>query len=64
MRATLEQEWISVAQMQKLIGIGRTKAYELIATGEIPAVKIGRVLRVNRRQLDKWLEQQRYLDAE
>ncbi len=64
MRATLEQEWISVAQMQKLLGIGRTKAYELIASGEIPAVKIGRVLRVNRHQLDTWLEQQRYLDAE
>ncbi len=64
MRATLEQEWISVAQMQELIGIGRTKAYELIASGEIPAVKIGRVLRVNRRQLDTWLKQQRYIEGQ
>ena len=58
---TLQQEWISVAQMQKILGISRTKAYELIASGEVPAVKIGRVLRVNRRQLDAWLERQRCL---
>lgn len=62
MNASLKQEWISVAQMQKLLGIGRTKAYELIASGEIPAVKIGRVLRVNRCQLETWLERQRYLE--
>jgi excisionase family DNA binding protein len=62
MKATLQQEWISIAQMQKVLGIGRTKAYELIVTGEVPAVKIGRVLRVNRRQLDAWLERQSYLD--
>ena len=62
MNATLHQEWISVAQIQEILGISRTKAYELIATGEVPAVKIGRALRVNRRQLDAWLEQQSYLD--
>ena len=62
MNATLRQEWISVVQMQKILGISRTKAYQLVATGEVPAVKIGRVLRVNRGQLDAWLERQRYLD--
>lgn len=63
MNSTLQKEWISVAQMQEILGIGRTKAYELIFTGEVPAVKIGRALRINRQQLDAWLDQQGYLDA-
>jgi excisionase family DNA binding protein len=53
------KEWLSLAEVQRIIGIGKTKTYGLVASGEIPAVKIGRVLRVNRRELDEWLETQR-----
>ena len=40
------------------LGIGRTKIYELIATGEIPSVKIGRLVRVPVYALRRWIEQQ------
>jgi len=43
--------------------VRRTKAYELVATGELPAVRIGRCIRVNRRKLDEWLLAQRYLNV-
>ena len=49
--------------VQQLRGIGRTKAYELVVTGELPAVKIGRCIRINRRELDAWLHRQRYLNV-
>ena len=49
--------------VQQLLGIGRTKAYELVTTGELPAVRIGRCIRVNRRELDEWLQAQRYVDS-
>jgi excisionase family DNA binding protein len=39
------------------------KAYELVATGELPAVRIGRCIRINRRELDEWLHRQRYLNV-
>lgn len=37
---------ISVPEAARLLGLGRTKLYELIATGEIEVVRIGRAARV------------------
>ena len=56
-------EWLSLKDVQQLVGIGRTKAYELVTTGELPAVRIGRCIRVNRQELDEWLRAQRYWDS-
>lgn len=56
-------EWLSLKQVQLILGIGRTKAYELVATGELPAIKIGRCVRVSRKELDEWIERRRYLDV-
>ena len=62
MSSTKHSEWLSLKDVQQLVGIGRTKAYELVTTGEVPAVRIGRCIRVNRRELDEWLQAQRYMD--
>ncbi len=62
MSNTKHSEWLSLKDVQQLLGIGRTKAYELVTTGELPAVRIGRCIRVNRRELDEWLRTQRYAD--
>lgn len=55
-------EWLSVSQMQDLLGIGHTKAYSLVASDEIPGVvRIGRrIIRINHQELTNWLEQQKY----
>jgi len=58
-----ETEWLSLKDVQQLLGIGKTKTYELVTTGELPAVRIGRCIRVNRRELDEWLHRQRYLNV-
>ena len=58
-----ETEWLSLKDVQQLLGIGRTKSYELVTTGELPAVRIGRCIRVNRTELDEWLRTQRYGDS-
>ena len=63
MSNTVYSEWLSLRDVQRLLGIGRTKAYELVTTGELPAVRIGRCIRVNRRELDEWLRAQRYADS-
>ena len=36
------------------------KAYSLVASGEIPSVKIGRIIRINQQYLSDWLNQQKY----
>src|SRR5215213_3272785 len=61
--AAREMEWLSLKDVQQLLGIGRTKSYELVATGELPAVRIGRCIRVHRTELDEWLRTQRYVDS-
>jgi excisionase family DNA binding protein len=63
MSNTKHSEWLSLKDVQQLLGIGRTKAYELVGTGELPAVRIGRCIRINRRELDEWLHRQRYLNG-
>lgn len=37
---------VSVDRMAEMLGIGRTRAYELVGTGELPSVLIGRSRRV------------------
>jgi excisionase family DNA binding protein len=63
MSNTKHSEWLSLKDVQQLLGIGRTKTYELVGTGELPAVRIGRCIRINRRELDEWLHRQRYLNG-
>jgi excisionase family DNA binding protein len=60
MRPENEQEFISLNQLQKILGIGRTKAYALVTSGDLPAVRIGRNIRVDKRDLSDWLETQKY----
>lgn len=38
-----------------VLGVGRSKAYELMASGELPVIRIGRLVRVPRHALDQWI---------
>ena len=44
--------------VQRALGLGRSKVYELIASGELPVVRIGRSVRVPSKALDEWIERQ------
>lgn len=63
MRPENEQDFISLNQLQEILGIGRTKAYELVASGELPAIRVGRAIRVRRADLNRWAEHQSYIDS-
>ncbi len=52
-------EYLKVPEMAEMLQIARSRAYELVGSGAIPSVKIGRSVRVSRRELDRWLEEQR-----
>ena len=58
-----QHEYLKVPEVAQILRVARSRAYELVADGEIPAVKIGRSVRVSRKELDRWLEDQRYTDA-
>jgi excisionase family DNA binding protein len=53
---TTEKEWLKVPEAAELLGLPKTRAYELIQQGELPAVRIGeRSIRVNRSELERFL---------
>jgi excisionase family DNA binding protein len=39
----------------RLLGIGRTKTFQLMASGQLPVVRIGRCARVPRSALASWI---------
>lgn len=49
---------VSVAEAAALVGIGRTKGFELCAKREWPTVRVGRRTLVPMDGLRKWLERQ------
>lgn len=49
---------LRVKETAEALGISRAKAYELIAAGEIPSVRIGGCVRVPLDALRAWIRQQ------
>jgi excisionase family DNA binding protein len=56
-------EYLKVPEVAEMLRIARNTVYELVGEGEIPSVRIGRSVRVNRKELERWLEGQRQLSA-
>ena len=51
-------ELLTVPEAARLLRISRNLAYELVARKEIPASRLGRVMRVPRHGLAAWLNAQ------
>jgi prophage regulatory protein len=47
-----------VEEVAEMLRLGRSKTYELIASGAIPVVRLGRCVRVPAHALRRWLETQ------
>jgi len=41
----------------RLLGIGRSKLFEMLARQELPVVRLGRCVRIPRRELASWINQ-------
>ena len=59
----VEREWLSVKDLMVISSLGRTKCYEIIASGELEAIKVGRAVRVSRASFEEWTRRRRYLDV-
>ena len=56
MDAQESREWLRVPEAAELLDLPRTRTYELIQRGALPAVRIGeRSIRVNRQELERFL---------
>jgi excisionase family DNA binding protein len=56
MKVMTELELLTVEQAARLLGLGRSTTYGLVAAGELPSVRVGRALRIPRRRLRKWID--------
>ena len=55
-----KRTWLTIPEVAEELRIPRTRAYELITRGELPAVRIGeRSIRVNRNELERFLLESR-----
>jgi len=56
--------WLTVPEAAEELRIPRTRCYELIQRGELPAVRIGeRSIRVNHQELERFLLETRRVAA-
>ena len=53
-------ELLSIAEVCKTLGMGKSWTYRRIRSGEIPSVKLGRSIKVKRSDLEEYLEKRRY----
>lgn len=56
---TMERQLLKVPEVAEVLGVGKSKAYELVARREIPGVVTlpGGSLRVSRKAIEAWIEE-------
>lgn len=47
---------LTPTEARRILGIGRSKLWSLTASGDLPSVRIGKVLRFRRESLLAWIE--------
>jgi excisionase family DNA binding protein len=52
----MERLLLRPTEAAEVIGIGRSKMYELLARGEVPSVRVGGALRVPLARLREWID--------
>jgi excisionase family DNA binding protein len=49
---------LTVRQVETALQLGRTRTYELLRSGQLPMLRVGRLIRVSRVALEEWIAQQ------
>lgn len=50
-----ENKILTVSEMANLLKISRSKAYDLVKDTTFPVIKIGKCMRINKKELESWL---------
>ncbi|PET17065.1 helix-turn-helix domain-containing protein [Bacillus thuringiensis] len=49
-------EILDVSDIQKILGIGRKQAYDLVHSNKFHVLQIGRRIKISKKALIKWIE--------
>jgi excisionase family DNA binding protein len=53
--SAMEALLLKAGDVAKLLGLGRSKVFAMLAVGELPVIRIGRSVRVPRAALERWV---------
>lgn len=53
----MEKLLLKPAEVAEVLGIGRSRAYQLIGSGRLPTVVVGSSVRVPADALNRWIEE-------
>lgn len=59
----MERIALSVAEVQKALGIGRNSVYDLVNRADFPKIRMGRKIIIPRDAFLRWLDQQTSTEA-
>jgi excisionase family DNA binding protein len=59
----MEREWFNYREASDFSGLSRQTLWRLISTGAIRAAKIGKTVRISRRSLNEYLNEQDYTES-
>jgi excisionase family DNA binding protein len=59
----MEQLTIRIGEAAVSLGISKAKMYQLIKTGEIPALRVGKTMRISTDVLREWVRQRPQVNA-
>lgn len=46
----------TVKEVQKVLGVSKGRAYQLVSSGEVPHVRVGKLMRVRPADLESYLQ--------
>jgi excisionase family DNA binding protein len=46
---------LRVEEVAQLLGLGRTRTFQMVSAGQLPVVRIGRFVRIPRAALEEWI---------
>lgn len=53
------QEFLTMAEVARRLRLSKTKVWQLVTGGKLPAVRIDRAIRIPAAEFEAWLERQR-----
>lgn len=53
----MDKLMLSVPQACEAMEVGKTRLYELIASGSLPVIRWGRNIRIPVKEIEKWIEE-------
>lgn len=56
----MKRDFLTFEEVQELLKLSRSKLYQMLQGGELPAYKIGKKWRIDRTELEEWIESKRF----